>query len=291
MANFFANYAKIFFYYAFGKLKFLPREKKQNYENEISFVKKTEIVVVIHIYYVEYVDEIVSYLKNIHHDYDVYVSVCDNSHVEIIRKIFSPLTKNLMIQVHPNRGRDVGPFLTMLNLNFFDDYKYACKIHAKGSKYSSLGSEWRNDILSELLGSPTRVDSILNAMKFDRQIGLVGPSGHHLCSNRYWGDNKYAVETFCRLMNIPPEDVSLDFFAGTMFWFRPRAIAKIKQLRLSIDNIEPENGQRDGTAAHALERLFNLVVNASGFYCTESLNPQAKKNPGDDSNNRVVVIG
>lgn len=290
MVNSVELFLKSILYRLFGKNIFFPLVKIQKNNKIININNNSDILIIIHIYYTEYIEEIVSYLKNIKYDYDVYISVCERSSVENINNIFSALAKNIIVNVHPNRGRDVGPFVTIMNSSLLDKYKYACKIHAKGSKYSSLGSEWRNDILTELMGSSERVDSILTAMKSDSRIGLVGPSGHHLSSYRYWGDNKCAVTAFCRKINIPPEDVVLDFFAGTMFWFRPCAISKLKQLRLSLNNIEPESGQRDGTAAHALERLFNLVVNSSGYYCTGSSSPSEKIVHGDDSNNRVIVI-
>lgn len=273
-----------------SKIPHLSNEEKIEFKQVDEFIDRSEILVVIHIYYVDFIDEIISYLKNIKYKFDIYISVSSDCDLDFLGRRFSILSKNVKIVKHFNRGRDVGPFIMLLNSNFLDGYKYVCKIHAKGSKYSNLGSEWRNEILSELLGSPMRVQSILSAMKSDDKIGLVGPSGQHLSSSRYWGDNKRSVTDFCKKMNIPKNEIVLDFFAGTMFWFKPIAISKIKRLNLSLNNMEIEKGQRDGTVAHALERLFNLTVISSGFYCTESADPYKKIVRGDDANNRVIVL-
>jgi lipopolysaccharide biosynthesis protein len=55
------------------------------------------------------------------------------------------------------------------------------------------------------------------------------------------------------------------FFAGTMIWFRPEALAACERLSGQKDLFEPELGQVDGMAAHALERLLAVMVEAAGF--------------------------
>ncbi|WP_353211318.1 rhamnan synthesis F family protein [Rhodovarius sp.] len=55
------------------------------------------------------------------------------------------------------------------------------------------------------------------------------------------------------------------FFAGTMFWFRPEALAGCARLSAEHDLFEPELGQVDGMAAHAMERFFAVMVEAAGF--------------------------
>jgi lipopolysaccharide biosynthesis protein len=55
-----------------------------------------------------------------------------------------------------------------------------------------------------------------------------------------------------------------DFFAGTMFWVRPKALAPLRQLALSRD-FEPDQGRTDGALEHAVERVLSIAVKAAGY--------------------------
>jgi lipopolysaccharide biosynthesis protein len=51
-----------------------------------------------------------------------------------------------------------------------------------------------------------------------------------------------------------------NYFAGTMFWASLAALRPILALHLLPEDFESEQGQIDGTKAHALERLFGVVA-------------------------------
>jgi lipopolysaccharide biosynthesis protein len=54
------------------------------------------------------------------------------------------------------------------------------------------------------------------------------------------------------------------YFGGTMFWARVDAFSGILGLYLMPDDFQSEHGQIDGTAAHAIERLFGAMVKLDG---------------------------
>ena len=57
-----------------------------------------------------------------------------------------------------NRGRDIGPFLALLERGRLDRYRYICKVHGKksidGGRQTYMGEMWRRRLLFDLLGAP-----------------------------------------------------------------------------------------------------------------------------------------
>jgi lipopolysaccharide biosynthesis protein len=63
-----------------------------------------------------------------------------------------------------------------------------------------------------------------------------------------------------------PSDANLDFPAGSMFWARRDALAPLLQAGLTAQHFAPEQGQEDGTLAHAYERLLGVVCRHQGYH-------------------------
>lgn len=162
-----------------------------------------------------------------------------------------------------NRGRDIAPFLTVLNAGRLDRFDTVLKIHTKKSPHLMLGSLRRRVFLTALSGTPRNVRRILQQFS-DPRVGLVGLSSFFRTRNVYWMDNKALVEKLCRQME-PEAPVRLGFFEGSIFWIRPQALAPLRKLDLQPGDFDLETGQLDGTLHHAVERVFTLSAVAAGY--------------------------
>ena len=98
-------------------------------------------------------------------------------------------------------------------------------------------------------------------------VGIVFPQ--HFAPLREsinWGRDYDIARRFLAECGITIDNGHLlEFPAGSMFWFRPQAVAPLLKRRLTFDDFPAESGQIDGTIAHAIERLFLYMAEAQGF--------------------------
>lgn len=227
--------------------------------------------IVVHIYYEETWAEIAAILRRLPHDFDLIVTTVPGrqSLVEDIRRAFPQAE----IHVGENRGRDVRPFLALLEQGRFDRYRYICKIHGKkshdGRRKAVLGAVWRRRMLFDLIGAPDVVATILDRFDRDANIGMIGSRAYRypspLCPEKLsWGENRARVLELAAKMGVSAERFQLDFFCGTMFWARPEALRPLRELRLA-GTFPEESGKLDGALEHAVERLLSTATVAAGY--------------------------
>jgi len=234
------------------------------------------LAIVVHIYYEETWGDIAGVLRRLAVPFDLIVTTVPG-HERLIQTIRHEFPQ-AEIEVMENRGRDVRPFLTLLERGRLDGYRYVCKVHGKkssdGGRKSYMGSLWRRRLLFDLLAAPNLARSIVDMFERDPSVGMVGPRAFRLPSETYseelsWSVNKDRVLQLAQTMGIPPDQFRLDFFGGTMFWVRPEALAPLRKLKLSKDFPE-EQGLLDGGLEHATERLFGAAVVAAGYRLVDS---------------------
>lgn len=262
-------------------------------ENLISRVTldKVKTAVIVHLFYLELFDEIMSYLKNVPEKFDLYISVVSLADAFEVEKRLNYFTNaNVYVYCVENRGRDVAPFISFFNTGILERYTSVCKIHSKKSLYSEQGTNWRQRIYNELLGTTTKILSILNKFENDPYMGIIGPEQSYLINEEFWGANKAKVEELCLQLGIEKEKVTLNFFAGTMFWFNPKAIALLAELNITTDDFDYENGLQDGTLAHAIERLFVLLARHSNYKISTVEYLESELQDLDYINRRVPVL-
>lgn len=167
-----------------------------------------------------------------------------------------------------NRGRDIAPFLAVLQSGLLDRFDAVLKLHTKRSPHLLDGEIRRKLLFDALCGSRRAATASIEIFR-DPRVGVVGWRASFRSSRSYWMDNKSRIERLATRMGVS-EPVLLGFFEGSMFWVRPAALARLRQLCLQTDDFEAELGQVDGTLHHAVERLFTVSAWADGFRVCDS---------------------
>lgn len=172
----------------------------------------------------------------------------------------------VQLRVFPNKGRDIGPFLTGFagELNRYDLVGH---VHAKRSVDSgdgSFGDSWREFLWQHLLGGKhAMLDRIFAAFKGRDDLGLVFPGDPHIAG---WDKNREIAAGLAARMGWTGElPDALDFPLGTMFWIRRQALQPLLQIHLEWHDYPEEPVPYDGTLLHALERLPTLATQLGGL--------------------------
>jgi hypothetical protein len=230
------------------------------------------VAVALHLHYADLWPEIETLLRRWTFPFALFVSLtAENPELTArVREAF----RDAEIRVVDNCGRDVRPFLLLLEDGAFDPFDLVCKIHGKKSlgvgRASILGDVARRTMFLDLIVDDDQARGIAAMFARDPQLGIVG-SSHFFTASRpgsrrdLLGRNRSAAEAIAERMKAPIRDDDFDFFDGTMFWVRPQAMAPLRRLRLSESFPPADTGLGDGSLEHAVERLFNHAARAAGY--------------------------
>lgn len=184
-----------------------------------------------------------------------------------LRALTATYPAPVRIDVVPNVGRDVGPFLTALrDVLAGGGYDVFLHVHGKKTKgrRRAIGDPWRHFLWENLIGGAhPMLDAVLAHMEAQPRVGLVYPEDTHLLD---WARNgRIAEELRADLALSEPPGTYVDFPVGNMFAIRPAALAPYLGLGLDWADYPAEPIPDDGTLMHGLERLLPMAVRKAGF--------------------------
>jgi glycosyltransferase involved in cell wall biosynthesis len=202
---------------------------------------------------------------------DLLLSTDQSSKARLLREATGYYRRGeVHIRVLPNRGRDIGAFLTAFGEDIASRYDIVGHLHGKrsviagGEKDPGLGERWREFLWQNLLGDRhPMMDIVIGRLAADETLGLVFADDPHLVE---WNTNRQFSEGLAARMGITaPLSPFFDFPIGTMFWARTSALKSLFDLKLGWDDYPPEPLAYDGTILHALERLLPFVARHAGY--------------------------
>jgi GT2 family glycosyltransferase len=233
------------------------------------------IAAICHIFHVSMAAELRFYLRNLPRPADLYISTDTEQKQAILKAAFSGWEHgDVTIRITPNRGRDIAPKLIGF-ADIHERYDLVLHLHSKMSGHANFLAPWRAYLYETLLGSPEIARSIIDAFARLPDLGMVAPQ-HYEGIRRWigWQGNFESARALADTMNIPLSPKrALDFPSGSMFWARPAALRPLLVLGLKYEDFPAEAGQVDRTPAHAIERLYFHVCEASGHSWLKVANP------------------
>lgn len=232
---------------------------------KIRGMKKSAVI--LHLYYTDLVNEFIETLRRFTTPFDLFVTVCQkDDNVKRLIKAFP----NAKIIVVPNRGRDVGPFIEVLNQMDLTQYEVIFKIHSKkvcsknndGKRNDIIkimfnlpdGEAWRKELIHSFMGSRFIIMKVLYLFYKYPYIGMVGGWKFHKSHGPLKPQEFFRL---CYSWKIPHH---YEFFAGTMFAIRASALALLKRQGLTLKDFPIEQGELDG-------KLEDLIASCFGAIC------------------------
>lgn len=239
-----------------------------------------KVAIQFHIFFIDLLDEIHNYLKNLQHPFDLYVSTDTREKQQIIQDFFMTnkinSCKQIIVQVVQNKGRDIYPFFYQIS-PVYKQYDIIGHFHTKKSTTSKIGDRWRKYLYENLLGI-NYSDNLIKYLNRNKQIGFIAPPPYYEIIKNYRENllkekNQNGVLELQEALKIPKSQLSINtiYPAGNMFFARTAAIKQLFDANFNSNSFPPEEGQVENTLQHIIEFIWQYVVEANGFEYKECL--------------------
>lgn len=231
------------------------------------------VVVQVHIFYPDLINEIIDCTNNIPVNFDLYITTTTRQNRVDIEKNIKRYSRanNYNIKIVENKGRDIYPLLIQMR-KVWHKYKYLCHIHTKKSMHDpNYGYSWRHYLYKNILGSDELISNILTNFENNEKLGFIFPDTFYEAKVHALKLNEPLIDSMNYLLNKLFNGYKigsvLDFPAGDMFWAKFKAIYQIFIIDFSQDICEEG---KPLTILYALERIWLYIVKLNGYYYTRT---------------------
>lgn len=223
-----------------------------------------KLAIVVHAFYPDIFADIVARIDRLSMRFDLFVSHPKEEREKIESLIAGKNYRVVACEVE-NRGRDIAPFLQLLPDIAAEKFTYVLKLHTKKSLHYRDNTKWREQLYDYLLGDG-QLRSNIDFMESHLAVGIMSDPGYVVPMRTNWRPNEERVRELAARMKLDKIDIDSDaFVAGSMFLARVAALEPLLKISIAQGAFEPEQNQKDGTLAHAIERAFAYSAYAAGF--------------------------
>lgn len=244
------------------------------------------IAVSIHLFYYDLWEEMLDSIQNLHTPFDLFVTITIKDGFDEIQARVQADVPDAMVVGIPNHGRDIFPFMHLLNAGVFDEYDAVCKLHSKKSPHRQDGHVWRDHLIRSILPADGMADKLVERILADSSLGFVVADGQVFTDEKWWGSNRSRTRDLLLNIGIDIREMPLRFPAGSIYWVTAPVLRTLRGLNLEPWHFEVEGGQLDCTLAHVIERALGFIAAAGQLridQVTELLERKvepAPENPG-----------
>lgn len=240
------------------------------------------ILVIAHIFYVDMVEEILGYVRNIPVPFDLVVTTTTRAKADaIIEQLEDEPIAQLDVRiVGDNRGRDMSAFLIecrdLLQPGVYD---LVCKVHSKKSPQDDFNAAdlFKRHMFDNILYTPGYVAQLLKLFQDHETLGMLFPPIVNIAYptlGHSWFTNRPKAEQVAKEIGISTHFDSTTPLAsyGSMFWVRPEALLKMVDHPWSYEDYPDDAGYGDGGLPHVQERLMAYTVLDAGYQVRSVIN-------------------
>lgn len=227
-----------------------------------------KLIVHLHVYYTDQVDQFIRWMQNITHPFALYVTLVQDD--QDVRRAIVDFKADAIILVVPNLGYDIAPFLFVLDKLSLDPDVYLLKLHTKGTyldrrvlinKCRMNYVKWGETLVDSLLHDAGTFQKNLALLLDDQTIGMVAADGCITPERRHV--RKLMPMIRGEILRIGfPMPRAWSFVAGTTFLARAELFRPLQKVYTAADFDQSSSSIRDGLLAHGVERIFGALVYA-----------------------------
>lgn len=278
--NIFRTVAQFDYYKLANLIRIIPTQYKLP-ACELDF----RVGLVMHIYYEDLFETCFQYALTTPENVDILITVSNIDFLaKVEKRILSYKPRKIEVVCVGNQGRDVSALLIGAK-EFVRNYDLICFIHDKKVAQLDLaikGENFGKLCYDNVLFNEVFTENVITTFKTDSRLGMLNPpvpsfAEYFRTNGTEWGVNfgktkKLAADLDLRIPILSDKPPVVPF--GTMFWFRVKALQKLFDFDWKYEDFPAEPAGIDGTIMHAIERIYSLVAQDSGYYAATIINDE-----------------
>lgn len=215
----------------------------------------SKVLAIIHCYYLDVASEIIEKIAIRKGKFFAVFTTDTQDKVFSITKMANEHELDFEVICTNNRGRDIRPMLEALKKHR-SHFDFMLHLHTKKSPHNSLHEDWGKYLIDTMIGSGDVIDSNVTILT-EPEVGVVYPEHHATVRGlRNWGYNFDKAKKLLAGKFRLSQDTNLDFPTGMMFFAKVELFTTLLDMYPDSLDFEEEDGQVDGTLAHAIERCI-----------------------------------